>query len=259
MSWRYEEYEAEIIPYIFPQSPLIPPFKNLILRRTNLSFFLSSSIENAFIDEVYHENSKLSPFVNSFSSMQNYLKNLKYLFIKDKKKSIEAFYKIGGIYESFKNLKEKERNVLTFLKNSIPFFFGFYCILWGKKYTLFKFERPEFLLLVKELKFDVNNYLKENLFIYDSEELKPLNLEKPFLVIFLFMNHHIIRSIFGLRGYRIALIECGRLIKMIENEMNNSQMKVTSTSIFYDNSLNRLLGLDGHNFSVQGVIIVEEK
>jgi hypothetical protein len=191
--------------------------------------------------------------------MQNYLKNLKYLFIKDKKKSIEAFYKIGGIYESFKNLKEKERNVLTFLKNSIPFFFGFYCILWGKKYTLFKFERPEFLLLVKELKFDVNNYLKENLFIYDSEELKPLNLEKPFLVIFLFMNHHIIRSIFGLRGYRIALIECGRLIKMIENEMNNSQMKVTSTSIFYDNSLNRLLGLDGHNFSVQGVIIVEEK
>ncbi len=90
MGWRYEDYEKEITPVILPQYPIAPPFKSIILRKTYFSLFLSHHIsKNATIDELYHKNSKLSPLLDSFISMQNNAKNLKYLYMK--RKPIEAF------------------------------------------------------------------------------------------------------------------------------------------------------------------------
>ncbi len=259
MVWRYEKYETEIMPLIFIQYPIAPPFKNLIIRKSNLSSFLSHHItEKPDIDELYHENSKLSPFINSFLSMQNHLSNFTHLLDNGKGKSIEAFYENNGIYKSIKGLKEPFRSILFSTKNLLSIFYGFYCFLYENR-ILFKFERPEHLIFLKEIQFEPDKFFNKNLFVFTSQELKSLELKNPILLIFLYLNHYLARSVFGVRGYRMTLIECGKIIKMAENEIEKLGLDPISTSLFYDNSLNRFLGLDGRNFSVQGVIVVEKK
>lgn len=258
MGWRYKHWEEETMPVMLPQYPIAPPFKSAILRKTNFSLFLSHHIsKNPPIDELYHENSKLSPLFDSFITMENNAKNLKYLYMKEK--SIEAFYNIGGIYRSFEEVNKKGRDILTPLKSLLPFFYGFYCVIFEKKFLLFKFEKPKYFLLVKELDLSFDTFLRENLYVFNSDKLESSALKSPFLVIFLYLNHFIVKHMFGVRGYRFAMVECGKLMEQFKNEIKKPELNVVTTSLFYDNSLNRFLGLDGRNFSVQGVIVIGEK
>ncbi len=131
--------------------------------------------------------------------------------------------------------------------------------MFEKKFLLFKFERPEYFLVVKELDTNLEIFLRENLYIFNSDKLESSELKSPFLVIFLYLNHFIVKHIFGVRGYRFALVECGRLMERFKKETEKPELNIVSTSIFYDATLNRFLGLDGRNFSVQGVIVIGEK
>ncbi len=255
MVWRYLENETEDVFWMLFQEPIPPLFKTIILK--NFYFFSPSiehSLHNPTIDELYHENSKLIQNSNYFQTVNRRYKSLFPFLKRDRSKSFEAYYDMEGICKPIERLDEPYKGILNIIKKCLPISIGFYCILCGEPPVLLKFEKPDYLFLVKILPFNLNEFLTKNIYLLNESEISLK--EKPLVVIFLFTNHTIFRTIFGLRGYKIALFEVGKCVGSIEAEIKNLNLSCYSTSIFYDNPINRLLNLDGKRFAVHSIILI---
>ncbi|MEW6456778.1 MAG: hypothetical protein AB1410_08730 [Acidobacteriota bacterium] len=256
MAWRYNEYEQEISAGILTLYPIIPPFKSLILRNTPLSAILSRhSAGKISIEELYHENSKLSKAISNFENIYGYFKNIKYIQ-KSQTKEMESFIKLGEMYKSLDMLQEVDKKILNKLKSVLPIYLGFYVLFKEDRCRLFKFLRPAYLQLIKEKNIDIAGFIKENIFLDESSNY---NIQKTSKIIFVYGNHIVAKSAFGVRGYRVILFDCGRTIQMIEDLAGSWNLPSISASLFYDLPVNKFLGLDGRGFSVHGIILLGEK
>jgi len=255
--WKFRQYEIEKLTNLLSPRPIIPPFKSVILRNTNLArelmFYDSSKTP---IDELYNENSKYSKSTIDLKAIELTLSKLNQirfqcgLIPKD-----EFIIKDERIFKPLESIPEHLRKCLNKIQEETPIFIGTFLLIRSDRdsYNLFKFDRSSnCVVLIKELNSeDIFKFIEENVFINQQR------YEYPQAILFIYGNHVISRIIYGTRGYRVILLECGRVVESIKHILDsNGKYSAQYTYIFYDDPINEFLNLNNQECAVHAIIII---
>lgn len=258
-SWRLIQYEQKKAGLFLSFYPLTPPYKSLFLKKSPVASFLERHHSGvAAVDELYHENSKLSPTKAAFENIAGSLEALDEEASRLERGMVESvrdFVHLGGMFTHVDSLPETVRWTIQTAKRTLPPYAGCYVILREAHHTsVYRFIRPHYLLLTKRQPTEFIRQFEEN-----SLLPKGGNGERLFAaIVVLYANHLLAQMTFGTRGYRVLNIECGKVLHALEQEGEVSGHKCISTVIFWDDAMNSLVGLDGRVCSVHGLLFVEE-
>ncbi|HIQ13741.1 MAG TPA: hypothetical protein EYH44_05120 [Thermoprotei archaeon] len=254
VGWRYLRYELEEWSNLMSSRPILPLFKSLILRNTTLArelMFYDST--KTHIDELYHENSKYSKNTTDIECIKLHLLKLKQMKSQFGLTPKKEFFKEGKAFMTLDVLPEYLRKILEKIQEEVPIFINVFLLVKSDGcYDLLKFDRAsDYLILIKKVSLNkVHEVVENNIFT-----LK-INIEIPQAILFVYGNHVISRIIYGNRGYRVVLIECGKVIGLIENVLRTAGLAFDSTYIFYDDTINEFLEFNDREFAVHAVVVV---
>ncbi|MBM4169619.1 MAG: hypothetical protein FJ215_10775 [Ignavibacteria bacterium] len=223
------------------------------------SFLSRHSSAGVLVDELYHENSKLSRVKVEFGDIAGCLQAVQeetHRMEEGMIASLKTFVKLGGMFREVESLPDVPRKIVETMASSLPPYVGFYVLMAeDHRATLYRFLRPHYLMLTKQEGLEMFEKCEENSFLPEHPDGKQRRFS---MVVALYGNHMMARAAFGLRGYRVVLAECGRLIHSAERTLEQQHQSLTSTVVFRDNALNAIVGMDGRVCSVHGLIFVEE-
>jgi|GEM_PF-1979425 hypothetical protein len=255
MGWRYLRYELERWDDLMSFRPIPPLFKSLMLRNTTLArelMFYDST--KTHIDELYHENSKYSKNTTNLEHIKLHLLKLKQMESQCGLTPKKEFLEEGKAFMTLDALPEYLRKILEKIQEEeVPIFINVFLLMKSDGcYDLLKLDRTSgYVILIKKVSLDKVHELVENS-IFTLKD----NIEDPKAILFVYGNHIISRVIYGNRGYRVVLLECGKVIGLIENVLRTAGLVSDSTYVFYDDSINEFLDFNDREYSVHAVVVV---
>jgi len=254
LSWRYLQQEYGELTTILKQHPVPPIFKTLILRNSDPARFVASLIGGQIApDEIYQENSIYSPFNRSFDTIEEGITCAQAIREEKEAKPVTAYFEPGTLYRHLSTLSYRHRDLVQSLVRELPPYIGFFCLPLEGHFPLLKYEKQGFLLHKRDVG-DAALIVKENIRFIKNGALSMPCVESGNLYLFMYVNQVLCRTIFGSRGYRIAVFECGILACYLKSMAEKCDMSLDSTTVFYDRQLQRFLGLDGRYFTLQAVL-----
>lgn len=207
------------------------------------------------IAELYHSNSKLNPHSTLKPAGQKKLSEVRQWFF-EKAWSLQTddltAEAEGRIFINWKNLPEGLRTLLDPFTQDLSLKQLLYAVdlmVLTEDYLLRAIPWRGFLWIERQFE-------KED---WDKLREAVLDISLPHSpVLFLVACPWRHMLLVGPRGYRDTLIDAGKLMNGLESIANDQEMKLEMSTLFYDESIDKLLLLDGIERATVAIAVLKE-